>query len=123
MYIDLNILLFSKLKDLLKSEIVAVNFNLYEGLSKTYDIQLIGTDTFDIDDEDWACEEAFSTGENLFIIPRIYDIEKWEDGLSFITKMIEKYIQCGNFKNVIQKLQGVGIGLVDGDIEILHLSK
>ena len=107
----------------LPSDVVAVNFNLYEGSNKTYDIQLIGTDTFDKEDEDWACEEIFTTGEDVFLIPRTDDIKNWEDGLSFITKIIEKYLQDGEFANILQGLQGVGVGFVDGDIEILHQAK
>ncbi|MCT8975293.1 hypothetical protein N4T77_01645 [Clostridium sp. CX1] len=107
----------------LPSDVIAVNFNLYEGSNQTYDIQLIGTDTFDEEDEDWVCEEIFTTGEDVFLIPRTDDIENWEDGLSFITKMIEKYLQDGKLANVLQELQGVGVGFVDGDIEILHQAK
>jgi hypothetical protein len=107
----------------LPSDVVAVNFNLYEGLNQTYDIQLIGTDTFDEEDDDWACEEIFSTEEDLFCIPRTEDIEDWEDGLSFITKMIQNYLENGKYVNVLRELHAVGVGFVDGDIEILHHAK
>ncbi len=104
----------------LPSDVIAVNFNLYEGSNQTYDIQLIGTDTFDEADDDWACEEIFTTGEDVFLIPRTDDIKDWEDGLYFITKMIEKYLQDGKFANILQGLRAVGVGFVDGDIELLH---
>lgn len=107
----------------LPSDIVAVNFNLYEGSNQTYDIQLIGTDTFDQEDEDWACEEIFTTGEDIFLIPRTDDIEDWEDGLDFITKMVRKYLEDGKYDNMLKGLQAVGIGFVDGKIEILHQAK
>lgn len=112
----------SNLKQL-PSEVVAVNFNLYEGSNQTYDIQLIGTDKFDETDEEWVCEEIFTTGEDVFLITRTDDIEDWEDGLSFITKMIEEYLQNGKYTNILQKLQAVGVGFVDGDIELLYHTK
>jgi hypothetical protein len=107
----------------LPSDVVAVNFNLYEGSNQTYDIQLIGTDKFDEADEDWVCEEIFTTGEDVFFIPRTEDIEDWEDGLSFITKMIEEYLENGKYADVLHGLQAVGVGFVDGDIELLYHTK
>jgi hypothetical protein len=105
------------------TDIIAVNFNLYEGSNQTYDIQLIGTNTFDEEDEDWACEEVFTTGEDVFLIPRTNDIEDWKKGLAFITKIVQKYLEDGKYANILQGLQAVGIGFVDGDIEILHQAK
>lgn len=107
----------------LPSGVIAVNFNLYEGSNQTYDIQLIGTDKFDEDDDDWACEEIFSTGENIFFIPRTEDIEDWEDGLSFIIKMVKRYLENGKYANMLKQSQAVGVGFVDGDIETLHQAK
>jgi len=107
----------------LPTEVVAVNFNLYEGVNQTYDIQLIGTDIFDEADYDWACEEIFTTGENVFRITRTNDIEDWKDGLSFIIEMINKYFENGIHANVLKQLRAVGVGFVDGDIEILHQSE
>lgn len=104
----------------LPSDVVAVNFNLYEGADQTYDIQLIGTDAFDEEDEEWACEEIFTTGENIFLLPRTNDIENWEEGLSFIIKMVAKYLDNGKYANILKGLQAVGIGFVDGDIELLY---
>lgn len=103
----------------LPTDVVAVNFNLYEGSKQTYDVQLIGTDTFDEEEEDWACDEIFTTGEDLFLLPRTNDIEDWEDGLSFIIKMVEKYLENGKYARKLKGLQAVGIGFVDGDIELL----
>lgn len=40
----------------LPENIVALNFNIYEG---PYAIDLIGSATFDESDEDWACNEDF----------------------------------------------------------------
>lgn len=104
----------------LPSDVVAVNFNLYEGADQTYDIQLIGIDTFNEKDEDWACEEIFTTGENVFLLPKTNSIKNWEDGLSFIRKMVEKYLENGKYANILKGLQAVGIGFVDGDIELLY---
>ena len=104
----------------LPEDTVAINFNLYEG-EDAYSIQLIATDEFDEEDEDWACEEIFSTEDDLFVVPMTEDIESWEDALVYIKGMIEKYLKISNCKDILENLQGIGVGFVDGDIELLSL--
>jgi len=102
--------------------IKAFNFNLYEGEKDTYDIQLIGSDEFDEDDSDWACTEYFTSGEDICYIKRTDEIEHWEQGLSYITKLVERYLQEGEYANILKNVTAIGIGFVDGDIEILYRS-
>lgn len=107
----------------LPSEIIAVNFNLYEGSNQTYDIQLIGSDEFDETDEDGVCGEIFTTGEDIFFILRNKDVVDWVDGLSLIIKMVEEYLSSGRCAYILKRLQAVGVGFVDGDIEIVYQAK
>lgn len=100
--------------------IVAFNFNLYEGAKETYDIQLIGSDEFDENDEDWACTDYFTTGEDIYYISRTSDIEDWEEGLNYITKLVEKYLNEGRNANILKDVNAIGIGFVDGDINIIY---
>src|SRR5690554_79776 len=75
--------------------IVAFNFNLYEGTEGTYDIQLIGSNEFDENDEDWACTDYFTTGEDICFIKRTKDIKDWKKGLDYITKLVRQYLNEG----------------------------
>ena len=117
---------YSWLDDNLKkipSNVIAINFNLYEGEYNTYDIELIGSDIFTEGDDDWACEEIFLTEGSLFSIPICNDISDWKDGMSYIKKMIEDYMKIGEYSNNLRQLQAIGIGFVDGDIELIYLNK
>ena len=107
----------------LPNGIVAVNINLYEGSKKTYDVELVGCGSFDENDEDWACDEVFTTREDLFFIPRTDDIVNWEQGISFITTLVEEYLLKGKYASKLKSYKAVGIGFVDGNIDILHLAK
>ncbi|MCP1124147.1 hypothetical protein NKR74_12625 [Bacillus sp. 3103sda1] len=100
--------------------IKAFNFNLYEGEEGTYDIQLIGSDEFDEDDSDWACTDYFSSGEAICYIKRTEEIEDWEQGLSYITMLVERYLNEGENANILKNASVIGIGFVDGDIDILY---
>ena len=104
----------------LPKEIVAFNFNLYEGSGGTYDIQLIGTDEFNENDEDWVCTDYFTTGENICYIRRTKDIANWGEGLIYITKLAEQYLNKGKNSNILKSVSAIGIGFVDGDIEIIY---
>ena len=104
----------------LPNSVVAINFNLYEGSEETYDVQIIGSDSFDEDNDDWACGEIYTTGEDVFFVPRTKHIAEWEEGLSFITALVEKYLREGKYANKLKNYEAVGIGFVDGDITILH---
>lgn len=100
--------------------IIAFNFNLYEGSAGTYDIQLIGADEFDEDDGDWVCTDYFTTGEDICYIKRTKDIEDWEEGLNYITKLVGQYLNEGINAYILKRANAIGIGFVDGDIEIIY---
>ena len=44
------------LKNELNSEIKAINFNLYEDTDNKWSVELVGTFSFDKDNDDWACD-------------------------------------------------------------------
>ena len=100
--------------------IKAFNFNLYEGTEDTYDIELIGSDEFDEEDPDWACTDFFTTGENLCFIKRTSEIQDWEEGQNYITLLIKRYLEEGVYKHILKSVDAIGIGFVDGDIEIIY---
>ena len=106
----------------LPNDIVAVNFNLYEGAEQTYDVELVGFNSFDEDDPDWAagCDEPFTTREGLFFIRRTDDIADWKQGHSFITSLVTKYLAEGKYANELKKYKAVGIGFVDCDLDIIY---
>ena len=108
------------LEQKLPNGIIAFNFNLYEGAKETYDIQLIGSNEFDEDDSDWVCTDYFTTGEDICYIPRTEDIKPWEKGLDYITSMVNKYLDEGKNANILKGVSAIGIGFVDGDIDIIY---
>jgi len=104
----------------LPDSVIAINFNLYEGSENTYDIQIVGCDRFDEDDEDWACDEVFTTGEDVFFIKRTDDIAEWKQGLSAMTALVNRYLSDGKYADKLKSYTAVGIGFVDGDSYVLY---
>ncbi len=97
-------------------------FNLYEESieDSVYAIQLIAADEFDENDDEWACSEVWSSEENIFCIELSDESEKdWKAALKIFSGMAEEYIRDGKFRNMLADSKAVGIGFVDGDLEIL----
>jgi hypothetical protein len=99
--------------------VAAYNFNLYEH-EDAFAIQLIGASRFDESDSDWACDEVFSSGEDLFELPHSIVSADWREGLRHATGLVEQYLERGKLAPRLKLSQAVGIGFVSGDLEIIY---
>ncbi len=100
-------------------EVVAFGFNLYDDDNYNWSIELVGTSEFDINDDDWLCNEVtdFDTRETPFRWKKEAD---WNQILIEIVNFLKEYLQSGKYANTLKSKAGVGVGFVDGDIEILY---
>ena len=69
------------------------------------------------DEEDWACYETFTTGEDLYIWT---EEGSWEKALETAMDNLKAYLNNGRYSSILLKYNGVGIGFVDGDVEIIY---
>ena len=107
------------LEQTIPAEVAALNFNLYEDGGNNWSIELVGTESFDLEDEDWRCDEIFDFGtrEN----PLAWKEEKeWNEILDEMIQILQKYLEKGRYSDILKKYQGIGVGFVDGDVEILY---
>ena len=102
------------------AEVVAFGFNLYEDINHDWSMELIGTSKFDVDDEDWLCNEVtdLDTRENPL---RWHRETGWEEILNDIVSALKEYLKNGKYADILKAKSGVGVGFVDGNIEILHV--
>ena len=96
---------------------VAINFNIYEETDLHCSIQIISANYFDEEDEDWCCDEAFTTGEDLLTWQQDTG---WEEIIDISCEMIKKYLDEGKYADELKKYEAVAAGFVDGDEEILY---
>ncbi|MDR2198437.1 MAG: hypothetical protein LBR53_03080 [Deltaproteobacteria bacterium] len=109
------------LKDGLPPETVALCFNLYEEAdSDDFSVQLILSDRYDPDCDDWATEEIFTTGENLYYIPRNNDEVDWDEALELAIRLAESYLEKSSLSFQLNKLRAVAVGFVDGVLEKVY---
>lgn len=101
----------------LPEEIVALNFNLYQDSDNEWSLELVGTESFDKEDEDWTCDEIFTTRDNTLAWS---EEAEWEEILEEIIENLKEYLERGKYADLLKEYQGIGVGFVDGDIEILY---
>lgn len=103
-------------------ETVSFCFNLYEESveDSVYAVQLVACEAFDENDPDWACEECWSSEEDIFCVELSDEEEKdWKAAQKLITGWVEAYLGNGKYADILTS-KPVGIGFVDGDVEIIR---
>lgn len=119
MYQKIETWLNDVLEQEIPSSVKAFCFNLYEDGDDGWSIELVGTASFDLDDEDWACDEItdFGTRED----PLSWKTETdWDEVLSDAASALKQYLESGLYADVLKSRTGVAVGFVDGNLEILH---
>ena len=112
---------FKKWLDSLLEEIpdglVAFNLNLYETDDENlFDAQLVGCNQYDLEDEDWACDVAYSSEENILS----FEAEDWEKALEIALDEMKAYLDSAEDGNKIKKAEYVTAGFVDGNLEVVY---
>ena len=99
-------------------------FNLYEESAEEhlYSIQPAAAGDYDPDDKEgnWACDELWSSEENVFTVDTS-DEESTEKDHAFelFKEMCEEYLENGKYKNILLDSQAVAIGFVDGELSLV----
>lgn len=107
------------LEQKISEEVVAFCFNLYEDGNDKWSMELVGTERFDIEDTEWPCYEImnFGTRENPFIWKKA---ASWDIIIKEMVSILIEYLKKGTYGQILKSVDGIGIGFVDGDIEILY---
>lgn len=117
-YHDFCIWLDEILNKSLPKKAKGINFNLYEeDKPNIYGIQLVATKDFDAEDDDWACDEIFSSGENMFYFK---NENNWETVQKNMEKTVKTYLEEGDFASTLKEFKGIALGFVDGDLSIVY---
>lgn len=100
-------------------EVAAFGFNLYEDEDDHWSVELVGTDRFDPEDEDWMCYEVtdFGTRDDCYTWQ---EHTEWMEIQQKVVAVLTEYLEKGKYADVLKSKSGVGVGFVDGDIEILY---
>lgn len=95
----------------------AINFNLYEGENDFWYMQMISAPDYDEEDDDWCCDELFSSEDNEFLWQHKCN---WKDAQNDAEQMIKNYLEVGNYKDLLKGYIAITTGFVDGDLSLLY---
>lgn len=100
------------------TDVVAFCMNLYDDGDSNWSMELVGTQSFDADDSDWPCDEVadFGTRENPF---RWNKDAEWDGVLEETIGALKSYFDNGKHASALKMKKGVGVGFVDGDVEVI----
>ena len=98
-------------------KVVAFCFNINEDVGGKWSVELVGASSFDKDDDDWPCDEVFTTRRRPFVWLAQSD---WRSILSKVQNVVRAYMERGQKAPVLKSRQGIAVGFVDGDLLILQ---
>lgn len=84
-----------------------------------WSMELVGTGRFDANDSDWSCDEITDFGTRVGLLSWNKEA-KWDGILKEMISVVTQYLETGKYAEVLKSKAGVGIGFVDGDIELLY---
>jgi hypothetical protein len=99
----------------LPEKVVGLAFNLTGDAEYGYELNLVGTRSFDPADPDWACDDVWSTKGCQFEFPEA----NWEATLERVVSLLREYLSDGKRSEILRSAEGVGVGFVDGDLHVL----
>lgn len=99
------------------TDVIALNFSLFESVNG-YGIYLIGSKSYDENNDDWACDIDFEP-QNKYLMLTHDDVQNmdWKEIQHEVTNIISKYIS--DKRNNISLFQNkiITIGFDDGNLE------
>lgn len=101
-------------KESIPAEIEALNFGLFE----PYGIELIGANAYDVEDDDWACEEDFIPRQRMCPNIDVSEEIEWEDFLNTNVQILKELTE--ELKKLdIFRVKHITTGFCDGDLVVV----
>ena len=102
-------------------DILAFCFNLNDrGDAGLFSVELIGSDEFDAENDDWACSEIWSPAIRKIKIPLEFSGEDWRSCLEAITGLLKRILASkSNAAKILKSRRAIAVGFVDGDLDVI----
>ena len=101
-------------------EIIAFNINIYES---PFNIEIVGSNEFNLDDEDWACNEDWVPHKRKISVSDELFGASWEQALENLSMMGKAYLDSNSTNTVkLKEAKAFAVGFVDGNLNLLKLN-
>lgn len=103
------------------SSIIGFNFGLFE-TTEGFEMYLIGSKTFDIEDEDWATNVDFEPKQKYFQFGQEFSADKdWQAILKYSEMLVQGYVSSGKYKNsIFVNARGITTGFDAGNLTVIY---
>ncbi|WP_448250566.1 hypothetical protein [Thalassotalea agariperforans] len=115
--VDFSNWLDSQLSVEIPANVIAFNISVYES---PFIIEIVGSNEFDVEDEDWACNEYWvPTPRSIEVLNDLYG-NSWEVAEQNIVNMARGYF-ISNTVNAskLQQAKAFAVGFVDGNLNLI----
>lgn len=111
---DFFVWLDNQLNDEIPIQVIAFNINIYES---PFAIEIVGSNEFDSEDEDWACNENWVPKQRKIAVSNSLFGASWENAQENLIGIAKRYLQSGA-KNAhkLKSAKAFAIGFVDGNL-------
>jgi hypothetical protein len=107
-----------QLSEEIPDQVVAFNINIYES---PFNIEIVGSNEFDPEDEDWVCNEDWVPQNRIMPVSHSIFGNSWEEAQENILKMAKQYLYSRS-KNIrkLKEAEAFAVGFVDGSLSYVQ---
>lgn len=98
-------------------DMAAICFNLYDEGDNHWGVEFVGTDEYDEEDDDWACDEIITFRDDLFHMEMDAD---WEEVWNLINEWMNDYLKTGQGAEKLLQYEAIATGFTDSELKILY---
>lgn len=115
-------ILYIDAHEILPNTIVALNFNIWEVVDEDnvscYTLELIGSERYDAEDDDWACEEDFDPRSRNCDALQLSSKIPWEDVLKGLVEVLKELkVELGEIN--LFRVEHITVGFTEGNLEVI----
>ena len=115
---DFSSWLDSQLSVEIPANIIAFNINVY---GSPFMIEIVGSNEFDAEEEDWACSEDWVPTESSIEVSSTLFGNSWEAAEQNIVNMARGYFKSNYVNaNKLKQAKGFAVGFVDGNLNLIQ---
>ena len=99
--------------------VLAYNFNIAEATAG-FELEVIGSSSFDRENSDWVCEEAWTSRPHKYVVAYAEAGRDWEPFLAWAATAVRKFIESElPGADTLRKAHAVAVGFVDGELVVV----
>ena len=107
-----------QLSEDLPSQVIAFNINIYES---PFCIELVGSNEFDQNDDDWACNEDWVPQNRTTTVSGSIYGSSWSEAQDNILNMAKSYLRSGSVNAYkLASAKAFAVGFVDGNLNYVE---